>query len=34
MKTEVDGDANLEINSALAIGGDFRKVFKKNLEIL
>ncbi|MBS1313911.1 MAG: Ppx/GppA family phosphatase [Clostridia bacterium] len=34
MKTEVEGDAALEINSALNIGGDFRKVFKKNLEIL
>ena len=34
MKTEVDGDAALEINSALEIGQDFRKVFKKNLEIL
>ena len=34
MKTEVDGDASLEINSALEIGSDFRKIFKKNLEIL
>ena len=34
MKTEVDGDATLEINSALEVGADFRKVFKKNLEIL
>jgi exopolyphosphatase/guanosine-5'-triphosphate,3'-diphosphate pyrophosphatase len=34
MKTEVDGDATLEINSALQIGTDFRKYFKKNLEIL
>ena len=34
MKTEVEGDASLEINSALEIGSDFRKVFKKNLEIL
>jgi exopolyphosphatase/guanosine-5'-triphosphate,3'-diphosphate pyrophosphatase len=34
MKTEVDGDATLEINSALEIGSDFRKIFKKNLEIL
>ncbi len=34
MKTEVDGDASLEINSALEIGADFRKIFKKNLEIL
>ena len=34
MKTEVDGDATLEINSAKEIGQDFRKIFKKNLEIL
>ncbi len=34
MKTEVEGDATLEINSALSISGDFRKIFKKNLEIL
>ncbi len=34
MKTEVEGDATLEINSALDIGADFRKIFKKNLEIL
>lgn len=34
MKTEVDGDATLEINSALQMGADFRKSFKKNLEIL
>jgi hypothetical protein len=34
MKTEVEGDATLEINSALEIGSDFRKIFKKNLEIL
>ena len=34
MKTEVDGDATLEINSAQEIGADFRKHFKKNLEIL
>ena len=34
MKTEVEGDASLEINSALEIGQDFRKVFRKNLEIL
>jgi len=34
MKTEVDGDATLEINTALEIGADFRKIFKKNLEIL
>lgn len=34
MKTEVDGDAALEINSAMEVGPDFRKIFKKNLEIL
>lgn len=34
MKTEVEGDATLEINSAKEIGQDFRKIFKKNLEIL
>ena len=34
MKTEVDNDASLELNSALQISADFRKVFKKNLEIL
>ena len=34
MKTEVEGDATLEINSAMRISGDFRKIFKKNLEIL
>ena len=34
MKTEVNGDATLEINSALEVSSDFRKIFKKNLEIL
>ena len=34
MKTEVEGDATLEINSALELGADFRKIFKKNLEII
>ncbi|MBQ0099872.1 MAG: Ppx/GppA family phosphatase [Firmicutes bacterium] len=34
MKTEVQGDATLEINSAISISNDFRKIFKKNLEIL
>ena len=34
MKTEVEGDATLEINTALETSSDFRKVFKKNLEIL
>ena len=34
MKTEVEGDAALEISSALQVSSDFRKNFKKNLEIL
>ena len=34
LKTEVDGDATLEISSAEKISSDFRKIFKKNLEIL
>lgn len=34
MKTEVEGDAGLEINEALQISADFRKTFRKNLEIL
>ncbi len=34
LKTEVDGDATLEINSANDVGNTFRKIFKKNLEIL
>ena len=34
MKTEVTGDATLEINSAMQVAQDFRKVFRKNLEIL
>ena len=34
MKTELDGDATLEINSAMEISDDFRKIFRKNLEIL
>ena len=34
MKTEVDGDASLEIRDAMAAGAEFRKSFHKNLEIL
>ena len=34
MKTEVDGDATLEIRDALAASAEFRKSFHKNLEIL
>lgn len=35
MKTETDGNDNtLEFKEAMAVAGDFRRVFKKNLEIL
>jgi exopolyphosphatase/guanosine-5'-triphosphate,3'-diphosphate pyrophosphatase len=34
MKTEVDGDASLEIKDALGCGADFKRIFRKNLEIL
>ena len=34
MKTEVEGDASLEIKDALSASFDFRRIFKKNLEIL
>ena len=34
MKTEVDGDASLEIRDALTANAEFRKSFRKNLEIL
>ncbi len=34
MKTEVEGDASLEIRDAMASGAEFRKSFHKNLEIL
>jgi exopolyphosphatase/guanosine-5'-triphosphate,3'-diphosphate pyrophosphatase len=34
MKTEVDGDAALEIRDAMAAGNEFKKSFHKNLEIL
>lgn len=34
MKTEIDGDATLEIKNAMAAGNEFRKSFHKNLEIL
>ena len=34
MKTEVDGDASLEIKDALNASNDFRRIFRKNLEIL
>lgn len=34
MKTEVEGDASLEIRDALTSGTEFKKAFRKNLEIL
>lgn len=34
MKTELAGDAALEIRQAMAAGGEFKRAFKKNLEIL
>lgn len=34
MKTEVEGDASLEIRDALTASADFKKAFRKNLEIL
>ena len=34
MKTEVEGDASLEIRDAMAAGVEFKKSFHKNLEIL
>jgi exopolyphosphatase/guanosine-5'-triphosphate,3'-diphosphate pyrophosphatase len=34
MKTELDGDATLELSSGMEVGSDFRKIFRKNLEIL
>lgn len=34
MKTELAGEASLEIRQALAAGAEFKRAFKKNLEIL
>ena len=34
MKTEVDGDATLEIRNAMTAATEFRKAFHKNLELL
>ncbi len=34
MKTELTCDAELELKAANLLGVDFKKVFKKNLEIL
>ena len=33
-KTEVEGDASLEIRAAMQAGAEFKKAFHKNLEIL
>lgn len=34
MKTETTGDATLEINAAMSANGEFKRSFRKNLEIL
>lgn len=34
MKTEIEGDASLEIKEAMTAGQDFWRIFKKNLDIL
>ena len=34
MKTEIEGDAMLEIRDASKANGEFKKCFRKNLEIL
>jgi hypothetical protein len=34
MKTETVGDAKLELKAASNVAIDFKRVFKKNLEIL
>lgn len=34
MKTEIEGDATLEIKNAMSAATEFRKSFHKNLEIL
>ena len=34
MKTEVTGDASLEIRDASRANGEFKRAFRKNLEIL
>ena len=34
MKTEVEGDASLEIKDAMAAGAEFARAYRKNLEIL
>ena len=34
MKTELKGDASLEIKEAMTASQDFRRIFKKNLDIL
>ena len=34
MKTEAEGDCSLEIKDAMQAGANFRKAYKKNLQIL
>lgn len=34
MKTEIEGDASLEIRAAMQAGAEFKRAFRKNLEIL
>lgn len=34
MKTEINGDASLELKEAANVAGDFKRVFKKNLELI
>ena len=34
MKTEVTGDASLELREAEGVNNEFKKAFRKNLEIL
>ncbi|MDR3293617.1 MAG: Ppx/GppA family phosphatase [Clostridiales bacterium] len=34
MKTEAEGDCSLEIKDAMTVGPEFRRAYKKNLEIL
>ena len=34
LKTELNGSGDLEINSAMTLDAEFRRIFKKNLEVL
>ena len=34
MKTETDGDCSLEVKDALSASAEFKRAYKKNLEIL